>query len=1014
MTQRPALEQRIRQIGAEILSRARSAEPSVLRLQWWMDRMLDWATADPVRKLQLFRFTDVLPCLTDDRAVARQMSEYLLDGKVPLPWPARPVLKAAVGMGWSRRLLAALTEWGATTMARSFIAGHTPEEAIQTVLALRRRGMAFTIDTLGEATTSDAQADRYAEQYLRLLDSLGPAARGWEPAEVVDRSDSGLMPRVNLSLKLTGLDPCFDPIDPERSASAVLGRLRPILRSARKHGAIVNIDLEQYRYRDLTLEIFRRIMTDPEFGDFADLGIVLQAYLQDGAGDLDRLLDWVNRRGTPITVRLVKGAYWDYEVFTAIQRGWPIPVLTQKWRSDAQYELMARRLLDHRQMMRPAFASHNIRSLAAAMAYAESIGASPRSFEVQMLFGMGDPLKVAVTGMGYTLRIYAPFGELIPGMAYLIRRLLENTANESFLKGSFRERKPAEQILADPDEVRLASAPLPEPLSVDSDEDEPMNAFTFEPHTDFSRADAREAMSQTLARVHDAFGGTCPLVIAGQKITTAQKLASLNPSRISEVVGQVCQASIEQADQAVAAARAAFKAYWLEAVLREGSAAVHAQRAALLRRVAAIMRQRRFELDAWIIYEVGKAWREADGDVAEAIDFCNYYADEIERISSRPRRRNFPGEDNLYAHQPLGVVAVISPWNFPLAILTGMTAAAVAAGNSAVMKPAGQSSVIAAKLMDIFTEAGAPPGVVNYLPGPGKAVGARLVEHPDVNLIVFTGSREVGCWMHEQAAKRRPGQPFLKRVIAEMGGKNAIIVDADADLDEAVVGTIASAFGYSGQKCSACSRVIVHDAVRETFVQRLVDAARSMVIGPADEPATLVGPVIDDASRTKIAGYIERGRQESKLAYLADLGKLADQGTFVPPAIFIDVPAKAAIAQEEIFGPVLAVMNASSFEEALEIANGVDYALTGGVYSRSPRHLELARRSFGVGNLYLNRNITGALVDRQPFGGYKMSGIGSKAGGPDYLLQFMEPRTVSENTLRHGFAPESTGASVTR
>ena len=582
------------------------------------------------------------------------------------------------------------------------------------------------------------------------------------------------------------------------------------------------------------------------------------------------------------------------------------------------------------------------------------------------------------------------------------------------MKGSFREHKPPEQVLADPDEARPASAPLPQPLSIDTDEDELMNAFTFEPQTDFSRADAREQMSQALKKAHAEFGGTYPLVIAGQKITTAEKLASLNPSRTSEVVGQVCQASVEQADQAVAAARAAFKTHWLEAVARDGSVAVHAQRAALLRRVAAIMRQRRFELNAWIVYEVGKAWREADGDVAEAIDFCDYYAAEIERISSRPRRRNFPGEDNLYCYQPLGVVAVISPWNFPLAILTGMTAAAVAAGNSAVMKPAGQSSVIAAKLMDIFTEAGAPAGVVNYLPGPGKAVGARLVEHPDVNLIVFTGSREVGCWMHEAAAKRRPGQPFLKRVIAEMGGKNAIIVDADADLDEAVVGTIASAFGYSGQKCSACSRVIVHDAVRETFVQRLVDAARSIVIGPADEPATLVGPVIDEASRTKIAGYIERGRKESKPAYVADLGRLAEQGSFVPPAIFTDVPPKAAIAQEEIFGPVLAVMNAASFEEALEIANGVDYALTGGVYSRSPRHLELARRSFGVGNLYLNRNITGALVDRQPFGGYKMSGIGSKAGGPDYLLQFMEPRTVTENTLRHGFAPESTAAPSPR
>jgi RHH-type proline utilization regulon transcriptional repressor/proline dehydrogenase/delta 1-pyrroline-5-carboxylate dehydrogenase len=356
------------------------------------------------------------------------------------------------------------------------------------------------------------------------------------------------------------------------------------------------------------------------------------------------------------------------------------------------------------------------------------------------------------------------------------------------------------------------------------------------------------------------------------------------------------------------------------------------------------------------------------------------------------------------------VAVVIAPWNFPLAILTGMTAAALAAGNTVVMKPAEQSSVVAAKLMEVFQEAELPPGVVNYLPGRGEVVGAGLVAHPDVNLIAFTGSREVGVAIYAQASGWRPGQQGLRRVIAEMGGKNAIIIDADADLDEAVAGVVSSIFGYAGQKCSACSRVIVLQPVFDAFMTRLIDTARSVPVGPAEDPATVVGPVIDDESRRRILRYIEAGRREGKLVFQADIGDLPQRGRFVPPTIFTGAAPQATIAQEEIFGPVVAVMAARDFEHALEIANGTPYALTGGLFSRDPAHIEAAKRRFAVGNLYINRGITGALVDRQPFGGFKMSGIGSKAGGPDYLLQFLEPRTITENTLRHGFAPESTAS----
>jgi RHH-type proline utilization regulon transcriptional repressor/proline dehydrogenase/delta 1-pyrroline-5-carboxylate dehydrogenase len=347
-----------------------------------------------------------------------------------------------------------------------------------------------------------------------------------------------------------------------------------------------------------------------------------------------------------------------------------------------------------------------------------------------------------------------------------------------------------------------------------------------------------------------------------------------------------------------------------------------------------------------------------------------------------------------------------------MAILCGMTAAALVTGNTAVMKPSEQSAVVGAKLMEVFQEVGLPAGVVNFLPGVGEEVGPVLVEHPDVAMIAFTGSRGVGLHINREAAEVRPGQVNVKRVLAEMGGKNAVIVDDDADLDEAVRGVVGSAFGYQGQKCSACSRVIVPESLHDSFVNRLVEATRSLKIAPAEDPGCAVGPVIDEEAFTRIRAAVEQGKGEARLAYAGDVGPLAGEGYYIAPHVFTDVAPGAKLAQEEIFGPVLAVLRCRDLTQALEIANGTPYALTGGLFSRSPEHIARVKREFRVGNLYINRRITGALVDRQPFGGFKMSGIGSKAGGPDYLLQFVLPRTITENTLRRGFAPEVEGAGL--
>jgi RHH-type proline utilization regulon transcriptional repressor/proline dehydrogenase/delta 1-pyrroline-5-carboxylate dehydrogenase len=523
----------------------------------------------------------------------------------------------------------------------------------------------------------------------------------------------------------------------------------------------------------------------------------------------------------------------------------------------------------------------------------------------------------------------------------------------------------------------------------------PQSAFRNEPVHRFTDPGERDRFAAAIERVRGELGREHPLLIHGREIAGGDWIDSHNPARSAELVGRVASANVKDAEAAVQSSAAAFPGW------RDRTAA---ERADYLLRAAARLRERRDEISAWEIFEAGKTWREADADVTEAIDFLEYYAREAVRLS-RALPLNAPGEDNDFFYEPRGVYAVIPPWNFPLAILTGMLSAAVVTGNTAVLKPASQTVVIAAKLIEILREVGLPEGVVNFVPGPGAEVGEYLVRHPQVHGIAFTGSRAVGTRIFRLAAEVPEGQHHLKRVIAELGGKNAIIIDSDADLDDAVLGTVASAFGYQGQKCSAASRAIVVGGVHDDFVRRLVEAARSVRIGMPEDASSFMGPVIERKAFDNIRKAIEDGKTVAKLALETDVAHLGD-GHFIGPTIFTDVPPDSALAQEEIFGPVLAVMRARDFGHALALANGTSYALTGGVYSRSPGNLERARREFRVGNLYLNRKITGAVVGRQPFGGFKMSGTGTKAGGPDYLLHFLEPRTITENTIRRGFAPE--------
>jgi 1-pyrroline-5-carboxylate dehydrogenase len=513
-----------------------------------------------------------------------------------------------------------------------------------------------------------------------------------------------------------------------------------------------------------------------------------------------------------------------------------------------------------------------------------------------------------------------------------------------------------------------------------------LTPFQNEPHADFTQEEPRRRMLAALQEVESQLGRHYPLRIGGECVRTAETIVSRNPARPAQVVGYAARATPELADRAV---RVAYEAFPLWSRTDPDA------RARYLLKAAAILRRRIYEFCAWLTYEVSKSWPEAYADVAEAIDFLEFYAREMMRLRGAHPTTPYPGEENEVRYIPLGVGVVISPWNFPLAIMAGMTAAAMVTGNTVITKPAEQAPIVAAKFFEVLEEASVPPGVVNYLPGYGEDVGEALTGHPLVRFVSFTGSRDVGVHIYQRVAAPQPGQRWLKRAILEMGGKNAIIVDEDADLEAATEGVILSAFGYQGQKCSACSRLILHKAVYEEMLTRVVERAATLTIGDPADGNNFMGALIDPEQMHKVQQYIEIGRGEGRLV-LDRSAPQVGQGYFVGPTIFAEVDRHARIAQEEIFGPVLAVIPAETFEEALAIANATEYGLTGGVYSRNRCHLERARHEFQVGNLYFNRKCTGALVDVQPFGGFNMSGTDSKAGGRDYLLLFMQAKSISE------------------
>ncbi len=997
------LDSRIVERGRRLYDRIEDDEPSFFEKDYWTSKVLDWCMNDEAFKVEMFRFVDVFPALGESKSVAQHLREYFArpGQKFPelLQWAIKTVDPDSLAAGIVSRGIGA----NIRSMGRQFIVGETPEDALTKLRELRKKGLAFTMDILGEAVVSEPEAEDYMRRYQALLDVMNGEVGSWD-ALGTDTGvlDWGSSPKINVSVKASAMYSQMNARSFEYSIDRAKERLRPILRRAMEIGAFVNVDMEHHSFKNLTLALYRSLMEEPEFRGYPHTGIAMQAYLRNTKEDVAELLTWCRAEDQHITIRLVKGAYWDAEVMWARQNNWPVPVFTNKHESDAGFESVARLVLGNHQYLTLACGSHNVRSIAAVIETAEEMRVPEDRLEFQILYGMSEPIRNALLKEGLRLRLYSPIGDLVPGMAYLVRRLLENTSNESFLRQSFTEHASRDKLLRSPGSFLSVNdaAISSEAAETHAAEEEnlPGNAverFRNVPPLDWSLAENRDRFAEALTKVRAEFPVKVPLYIGGQGIDTEKHIRSLNPNQPEEKVGVAASATAEHATRAIAAAQGAF-ADW-----RDTSPV---DRAALLFKAAKIAREKRYELAALQVFEAGKNWSEADGDVCEAIDFLEYYGREMLRLGIPREMGDAPGEESLLSYEPRGVVSVIAPWNFPLAISMGMVSAALVTGNTVVYKPASDTPITGSMVYRIFEQAGLPAGVLNYLPGSGGEIGDLLVTHPDVTMTAFTGSVEVGLRIIRLSAETPEGAAGVKRVVAEMGGKNAIIVDSDADLDEAVLQVLHSAFGYQGQKCSACSRLIVLETVHDKLVERLKAAAESIHLGLSEKPRTYMGAVISESARRKIEEYIDIGKQEGTLV----LERLPENpsGSFVPLTIFKDVRPEHRLAQEEIFGPVLSVIKAKDFDEAITIANSTQFALTGGVFSRSPNNIAKAKKEFRMGNLYINRGCTGAIVNRHPFGGFKMSGVGSKAGGPDYLMQFLLPRNIVENTIRRGFAPD--------
>jgi len=998
------LDDKIRETGMKLYDIAEKSKPSLFKKDFWTGKVMDLSMKNEAFKQEMFRFVDVFPYLTKSESVARHIQEYFCRPEQDFPKTMRWGLSKVKPDSIVAKMAAKSIGKNISTMGKQFITGETIDEAAKVMLKARQKdGVAWTVKILKEAVTSTQEEEEFLAKQIELMERYSEIVKAWPALGTGEKGglDWGFTPQVNISLMASCLYSQYLPKScaMDYAIDRAKERLRPIYRKALELNAYVLMDMEHLPARRFTLELFKGINDESEFRDWPHKGIAYQAYMKDAEPLLAELLDWAIKGNHNFGMRLIKGAFWDEEVVLANLYNYPIPVFTNRHETDASYERCARMVLENHRYIQLKCGSHNIRTVAYVIECAKALNVPEDRLEFQMLHGMAENLRAAWKKHNLRLRLYSPVGEIVPGMAYLVRRLLENTSSESFLRQSFADGAAREEMLQDPAALAKEN-PAPEKDGEVSSEYGEKGPFSNEPPIEWDTP-THAAFAAALENTKKSFPRKVRLVVNGAPTAGVKTMLSTDPNKPERVVAEVGCADSDTVETAVAAAKMAFRDWFVTPT---------ELRADYLFKAAERVRANRHDLAALLIYEGGKNWNEAQSDICEAVDYLEFYGREMIRLNKPRMASEMPGESSLLEYIPRGVVAVIAPWNFPLSISIGMISAAIVTGNTVVYKPASQTPAIGQAVYDIFNSVDLPKGVLNFIPGPGEEIGDTLVRHKDVAFIVFTGSKEVGLGIIEKAGRTTESARQVKTVIAEMGGKNAIIIDSDADIDAAVWPVIQSAFGYMGQKCSAASRLIVLEENYDKFVSRFKSAVETLLFAPAEDSRSDIGAVIDAGAKENIEKYIEIGKTEGKLLTRGAEGE--GPGHFVSPTVFTDISPDSRLAQEEIFGPVVCIIKVKDFEEALQVANGTRYALTGGLFSRSPANIERACREFMVGSLYINRGTTGAMMKRHPFGGFKMSGVGSKAMGQDYLPQFMYTRTIVENTFRSGFAPMKDEASA--
>ncbi|MFT5207986.1 MAG: RHH-type proline utilization regulon transcriptional repressor/proline dehydrogenase [Candidatus Omnitrophota bacterium] len=959
------IEQNTQDLGRKLLATARAEEAKLAKAHLWENTLIDWCMGNEELKIRAFQFIDVFPHLKTDRQVLKHIREYFPNHENAIPTAIRAGLLLTYPKALTQKAIHSITRHFFEKIATLFVAAKDTNDAMQVVNQMWQNNATTSIDLLGESVISFAEANEFWLRYEDLIKLLG--------------NTCSIDEQKNVSVKLSALDPCFNALESKAVIQRLTPRLEDLLLLAAENRVTIHFDMEEYAVRDLTLDVLKELSLTKVARDFG-FGLVLQAYLKDSEHKLQKIQAWATSFKKPLIIRLVRGAYWDQEVMLARDNGWAIPVYTKKHQTDINFETLALQILKSSPHIKLACATHNIRSIAFVASAAESIGLDKSAYEYQFLYGMGAPLMKAVIKEGHRPRMYMPIGDPVLGMAYLVRRLLENMSSQSFVRNGLHSESTPEVLLKNPNEES--------DIDIEEELKDPC------PLLEFHIEHIRDKFETKLKTITEDFAVEIPAIIGDKEVWTHEKLYGLSPNDNELLVSKCAKPTREDATMAVDVATQTFE-FWSHVKVEE--------RAAYLRKAAQWLIERRYELAAIIVHEVGKSWSEADADVKEAVDFMFFYAQRACLDFRAKETQILPNESNYTHLISRGPAAIIAPWNFPAALIAGMTSAALVTGNTAIMKPAEQSPLSAWFIFQAFRAAGLPDGVLSFLPGEGEVVGEVLVKDPRIAIIAFTGSMEVGLDIANKANQRHKKQKHIKKLIIEMGGKNAAIVDSTADLDQAIPAIISSAFAFAGQKCSALSRIYVLEDIYDKFIERLDEAAECIRCGTPLEAQNMCGPVIDSVAMQRIEQAVSDAEEIGHI--IVRRIPLDAKGNHAPLIIIGGLPLDSPLHKEELFGPLLIVERVFSFDSAIDRANDSKFALTGGIYSRTPSHIDKALHQLEVGNLYINRGITGALVGRQPFGGYHLSGTGTKAGGYNYLREFCIERTVSENMYRHGFAP---------